>query len=212
MDYALAYNRLIAKARQRTVVDGYVERHHVLPKALGGTDDSSNIVALTAREHFIAHMLLARMHGGSMWFALAIMRKDGRGSSRSFAVARAKLSGLMIGNTKTLGRKASSEEKEKMSVSRKGKPGRKLTEEQKLHLSAVNIGKSLSEEHRQKLSAVQKGVVKPEGFGAKVSAALRGKPRSEETKRKLSMHYAALREAKKVLDNVSICSQSKELT
>ena len=24
MDYALAYNRLIAKARQRTVVDGYV--------------------------------------------------------------------------------------------------------------------------------------------------------------------------------------------
>jgi|LakMenEpi03Aug12_release.lakeMendotaPanAssembly.Ray.scaffolds.fasta_scaffold899626_1 hypothetical protein len=212
MDYALTYNRLIAKARQRSAVDGYVERHHVLPKALGGTDDSSNIVALTAREHFIAHLLLARMHGGSMWFALAIMRKDGRGSSRSFAVARAKLSSLMIGNSKTLGRKASDEEREKMSAARKGKLGRKLTSEQKLHLSAINQGKSFSKEHRQKLSEVQKGLAKPEGFGAKISSALRGKPRSEETKRKLSMHYAALREAKKVLDNVSIYSQSKELT
>ncbi len=212
MDYALAYNRLIANARKRGVVDGYSERHHVLPKALGGSDDSSNLVSLTAREHFVAHLLLARMHGGSMWFALAIMKRDGRGSSRAFALARNKLSLLMTGNSKTLGRKASDEERQRQSASRKGKAGRKLTEEQKRHLSAINTGKTFSDEHRLKLSIVQKGVAKPEGFGAKVAASLRGKPRSQETKDKISRHYAALREAKRILEAVSIHSQIKELT
>lgn len=212
MDYALAYNRLIAKARQRVAIDGYVERHHILPKALGGTDDSSNLVALTAREHFIAHLLLARLHGGSMWYALAIMKKDGRGSSRSFAEARRKLSSLMTGNTKTLGRKASEEEREYLSSIRKGKPGRKLTEEEKKHLSAINMGKSLSQEHKEKLSIAQKGIPKPDGFGAKVAATLKGKPRSQETKDKLSRYYAALRESKRLLADASIRSQSKELS
>lgn len=81
MNYALAYERLIAKARARVCPEGYVERHHVLPKALGGTDDSSNLVALTSREHFIAHVLLAKMHGGIMWQALMIMKK-GRNFNR----------------------------------------------------------------------------------------------------------------------------------
>ena len=183
MDYALAYNRLIAKARQRVAIDGYVERHHILPKALGGTDDSSNLVALT-----------------------------GRGSSRSFAEARRKLSSLMTGNTKTLGRKASEEEREYLSSIRKGKPGRKLTEEEKKHLSAINMGKSLSQEHKEKLSIAQKGIPKPDGFGAKVAATLKGKPRSQETKDKLSRYYAALRESKRLLADASIRSQSKELS
>ena len=212
MDYALAYNRLIAKARQRVAVNGYVERHHVLPKALGGTDDSSNLVALTAREHFIAHMLLARIHGGSMWYALAIMKKDGRGSSRSFAVARKRLSDLMIGNTKTLGRKASPEQSEHLSSIRKGKPGRKLTEEEKSHLSKVNKGKKLSQEHKESLSKSQKGIPKPEGFGEKIAASLRGKPRSQQTKDKLSRYYAALRESKRILADASNRLQTKELT
>ena len=211
MDYALAYNRLIAMARKRGAIDGYSERHHVLPRALGGSDDSSNLVSLTAREHFIAHLLLARMHGGSMWFALALMKRDGVGSSRTFAMTRSRLSELMLGNSKTLGRKASDEERQRQSAARKGKPGRKLTEEQKRHLSVINTGKKLSEEHRQKLSNVQKGIPKPEGFGAKVSAGLRGKPRSQETKDKISRHYMALREAKRILQTASIHSQTKEL-
>lgn len=214
MNYALAYQRLIAHAQQRVCVNGYVERHHILPKALGGSDDSSNLVALTAREHFIAHMLLARMYGGSMWHAITIMKKDGRGTARSFAIARKKLSDLMMGNKKTLGMKMSEESKAKMSQMRKGKAGRPQSKETKQLLSTLNTGKTVSQETREKLSAVQKGKAKPEGFGAKVSAALKGKPRSEETKAKLSAHYAALREAKnaiRVASNSSL-STSKETT
>lgn len=199
MNYALAYGRLIAHAKQRVCVNGYVERHHILPKALGGTNDSSNLVALTAREHFIAHLLLARIYGGSMWHAVTIMKKDGRGSSRSFEIARKQLSLLMIGNKNTLGRKASDEEKARLSISRKGKKGRVQSEETKARLSVVNSGKIIPQVTRNKISEAQKGKAKPEGFGAKVSASLKGKPRSQETKDKISRHYAALREAKKVL-------------
>lgn len=39
--------------------DEYHERHHIKPKCLGGTNDEENLIDLYAREHFIAHQLLA---------------------------------------------------------------------------------------------------------------------------------------------------------
>lgn len=190
----------MAHAKQRVCVDGYVERHHILPRSLGGSDDSSNLVALTAREHFVAHMLLAKMYGGTMWHAITIMAKDGRGSSRSFEVARKQLSELMKGNKRTLGLKLSDEARQRMSLARKGKAGKPHSEETKALLSSLNSGKTFSEETKHKLSVSQKGKAKPEGFGKKVANSLRGKPRSEETKAKLRAHYAALREAKRIVE------------
>ena len=37
----------------------YHERHHIIPKCCGGSDDKNNLIDLFAREHFIAHKLLA---------------------------------------------------------------------------------------------------------------------------------------------------------
>ena len=90
MNYFLAYQRLIAKAKARVCPDGYVERHHILPRALGGSDDSSNLVALTAKEHFVAHVLLAKIHGGIMWQAVIVMKggKNRYCNSRLFEIAR----------------------------------------------------------------------------------------------------------------------------
>jgi hypothetical protein len=39
--------------------DEYHERHHIIPKCMGGTDDKENLIDLLAREHFVAHRLLA---------------------------------------------------------------------------------------------------------------------------------------------------------
>lgn len=39
--------------------DEYHERHHIVPKCLGGTNEENNLIDLFAREHFEAHRLLA---------------------------------------------------------------------------------------------------------------------------------------------------------
>jgi 5-methylcytosine-specific restriction endonuclease McrA len=61
MNYNKIYNSLINK-RKIDVPQGYVERHHIIPKSLGGSDRSDNLVYLTAREHFVAHLLLVKIY------------------------------------------------------------------------------------------------------------------------------------------------------
>jgi len=60
------YAALVERAHDREI-DGYTERHHILPRCFGlsGNKDPLNIVQLTAREHFVAHELLARMFSPS---------------------------------------------------------------------------------------------------------------------------------------------------
>lgn len=60
MNYSRIYFNLIKKAKTQTVF-GYTEAHHIIPVSLGGKDLSSNLVALTTRQHFIAHALLLKM-------------------------------------------------------------------------------------------------------------------------------------------------------
>lgn len=61
MDYNKHYNNLIIKAHNRTI-KGYTEKHHIIPRCIGGTDDSTNIVELTPEEHYVAHQLLVKIH------------------------------------------------------------------------------------------------------------------------------------------------------
>ena len=59
MDYQRVYNALIEKGKTQVLPGGtYTEKHHILPKSLGGSDKKSNLVRLTARQHYIAHKLL----------------------------------------------------------------------------------------------------------------------------------------------------------
>jgi len=43
---------------RKKTIETYFESHHIVPKSLGGIDDPSNLVLLTPKEHFIAHLLL----------------------------------------------------------------------------------------------------------------------------------------------------------
>jgi hypothetical protein len=65
MDWKLLYQKLVesAKSESRTKDDGvYYERHHIIPKHMGGGNDKDNLVLLTFREHIIAHYLLWRIY------------------------------------------------------------------------------------------------------------------------------------------------------
>ncbi len=61
--YKRIYDQLCERAINRIAV-GYTEKHHVLPKSLGGTK-GDNLVRLTGREHYIAHMCLMRCTVGA---------------------------------------------------------------------------------------------------------------------------------------------------
>ena len=78
--YQTWYQNITDRARSRTL-EGYVERHHVVPRSLGGSDDVGNLVSLTAREHFVCHWLLTKIYTGEarhkMINAMYIMRAEG---------------------------------------------------------------------------------------------------------------------------------------
>lgn len=61
MNYEKHYINLINKHGEvsRPLV-GYFERHHILPKCMGGEDTYENLIYLTARCHLLAHWLLMK--------------------------------------------------------------------------------------------------------------------------------------------------------
>jgi len=61
MNYKLHYDKLIERAKDRQL-DCYTESHHIIPRSINGTNDKDNLVNLTAREHFIAHILLVKIY------------------------------------------------------------------------------------------------------------------------------------------------------
>jgi hypothetical protein len=83
--YQTWYQNITDRARGRKL-DCYTEKHHIIPRSLGGTDDADNIVSLTAREHFICHWLLVKMNSGEdrakMIYALRMMRAEKSGQQR----------------------------------------------------------------------------------------------------------------------------------
>ena len=72
MNYKKHYDILCERGKQRSL-DCYTEKHHIIPRCLGGTDEPENITELTPEEHYVAHQLLVKMfpdNKGLIWAAL----------------------------------------------------------------------------------------------------------------------------------------------
>lgn len=106
---------------------GY-EKHHILPSSIWKdyTNNKNNIKILTTREHFIAHIILAKMLGGKMWLALCYMyeskplhynRINIKFSSRLFAEARQR-SSVIISERVKIQRSLESDEKKLQRVNK----------------------------------------------------------------------------------------------
>lgn len=94
MNYKRIHDSIIntAKKENRSKSEqAYFEAHHIIPRALGGTDDLSNLVLLTPREHFLVHYLLWKMNPNvsSLRSAVFFFRGKGKTStSRLYEAAR----------------------------------------------------------------------------------------------------------------------------
>lgn len=72
MNYNKHYSLLIQRGLARKL-EGQKERHHIIPKCIGGTDDSNNLVELTPEEHFLAHQLLVKIYPTNQSLVYAAM-------------------------------------------------------------------------------------------------------------------------------------------
>lgn len=68
---SLIYNRQVNKLYKNKGI--YVEKHHIIPRSCGGSDDKSNIVYLTAREHYISHLLLSKIYYNTEFYSKMIL-------------------------------------------------------------------------------------------------------------------------------------------
>jgi hypothetical protein len=69
--YTCWYNNIIQQAQSRILSqDIYTEKHHVIPRSLGGNNSNTNIAILTAKEHFLCHLLLTKMTTGNAQFKM----------------------------------------------------------------------------------------------------------------------------------------------
>jgi hypothetical protein len=167
MNYQSIYNKLIEK-RRVSFVTGYSEKHHVVPKCLGGTDDSSNIVELTGREHFIAHVLLAKIHGGKLWMPV-IRMKNRRGldnyiNSRLYEQARLAWAKWSSENQRgpnhwAYGKQSPTKGAKFPERSGKNHPnyGKPMAENTKKALLLSNLGSKRTEETKKKMGEWQRG-------------------------------------------------------
>lgn len=145
--YKVWHDNIIVKAKARQE-DGIYEKHHIIPRCLKGSNDKSNLVKLTPREHFIVHMLLCKFTVGQAkhkmlysFNAMSTMRYGKRKyklHSRTAGVLRKEFYQCLKG------RKDSPETRLKKSLRFQGK-------------NNPNYGKKFNEEHRRKLSEAKKG-------------------------------------------------------
>lgn len=66
--YLKVYMSLVEKAKlsnRKKTKENYFEKHHIIPKSLGGSNNPDNLVWFTCREHFVAHALLAKITTGA---------------------------------------------------------------------------------------------------------------------------------------------------
>lgn len=148
------YNNLISKGKTRGLnkgeLDYYTEKHHIIPKCMGGTNDESNLVLLTAREHIIAHMLLSCIYPDNEKLLSSVTKMFSEGKTT-------RKEGISKISTRLLSR--FKEEYSKIQL------GKHLEKSHIMNLSKSHRGVKLSEETKDKLkeSRFSVQVLSPDG-------------------------------------------------
>jgi hypothetical protein len=218
MNYNKIYNELMTRVVHRM---GYVEKHHIIPRCLGGVDNKENLIELYPEEHYLAHLLLCKIHPGNQKLLYAAMNmtsgamsNNGKRNNKVYGWLRRQYAESMSGDNnpnrrnpniqkeaakKRVGQKRTAETKARMSAAQKG---RTLTTEHKAKLAiAATTRPLISEETRQKLKqrTPNKGMLgktMSEETKAKMSASQQGKTMSEQAKSKMRI-AAKIREENK---------------
>ena len=173
MDYKKIHDSLIERAKNR-VIKEYTEKHHIVPRCMGGNNEKDNMVRLTPEEHFLVHQLLVKIYPENHKLTLAVDMMCA--SSNNHGGRRA--------NNKRFGwlRRRVSESLKKENID----PQTLIARSNSLK------GRIISPEARAKLSEINKKEnLSPETLAkrAKANNARKGIKLSLETRKKLSASH-----------------------
>ena len=178
MNYQKIYDAIIYRAKNTTrYKHSYYEKHHVLPCCMGGRNGET--ILLTAREHFICHLLLPEIYPnnpehGKLVYALWCMitrcttkQQRYKITARTYSRLRTEFSRSRIGHAVSIETRkkmhdarvgtthiTSGETKAKIS---KTLTGRKRSIECCRNISKSKLGKRLTDEHKRKISEAETG-------------------------------------------------------
>jgi hypothetical protein len=85
MNYKIIYEQLIHRGKHRTFLENeYFEKHHIIPRCMGGDDTPENVVKLTPEEHYVAHLLLVKIYDNySLVYAATMMTVTSNNQNRN---------------------------------------------------------------------------------------------------------------------------------
>jgi len=180
--YTERYNSIVHKAKNRKLVEGvYYEKHHILPKSMGGKNNKCNLVNLTPKEHYVVHHLLTKMCEGDnsrkmnyAFWKLNIRYKDEKRTNINFSTFEKIREKQKENMSKTMtGRFVSEKARESVRNSNrlrvgdkhplfgKKRPNHVIEASRKANLgNKYCLGRKVSEETRKKMSESQKNVEK----------------------------------------------------
>lgn len=156
--YLNRYYKLVSYYKSK-IIEGFLEKHHITPRCMGGSDDTENLVLLPPRAHFMAHELLHRAY------------PDHRGLAHAFA--------MMAVNNPYQKRESSSRMYAKAKIARsKALTGSKLPEwiKEKMRVPkkhTENYKKPKTAEHAANISKSLKGRIKSQSHIESIAEANR---------------------------------------
>lgn len=184
--YTRIYNSIIENAKDRCLpIDVYCEKHHIIPRSIGGNNSFVNIVKLLPREHFICHWLLVKMTEGknkrSMSHALRMMLAVNPNKHKERYIPKSKIYTIVkkSANQASLGKPCSEETREKI---RQGNLKRKPpSNETRRKLSeAAKRRKGFTPEGRQRVIESNKSRVWTKEMREKLRQHNLGKPNTAQ--------------------------------
>lgn len=101
MNYKLHYEKLILKARNRSILKSeYSETHHIIPRCMGGDDSKENLIPLFPEEHLVAHLLLVKIYSDNqkLIYAANMMTNFHSIDNKKYAWVRKQISNSMKEN------------------------------------------------------------------------------------------------------------------
>lgn len=171
--------------------DEYYECHHIVPRCMGGADDQENLIDLFAKEHFVAHKLLAEENPDNQklvyaWWMMAhigrveITEDEYEESKR--AISKTMSERVISEETKNkIGAKAKERFKDKENHPMLGVSPKDRMDEETYLLWREHLSNSLSGENNPMY-----GKRHSEDSKRKNSEAHKGRTHSEEAKKKIS--------------------------